>query len=571
MQVSYQNENSSYVLTPEFENEKKRLQYYQPSSKEFKVVPANATGYRLLEILDKDLHGQIGIQDPQLRVKYNPDLLPDGFRLFEHQIPVFENFVTYNQHAGFLEMGLGKTAVSIATMITLLRAGIEDKFMVVCPKRVIPTWKRELDKFAKGILHPIVVAEGIPNAGRGQMINLAWAMPGVVVITNYETFQLGKETVEFLFEHGPVWGAVFLDESVKIRYTDTQIYRGLMKIQHKFKRRYVLSGLPAPQSPADYVGQLSFLHPVYMGYRSREPFEKDYGKKDYWGRNEGWKDLPWIHGRVHDVATVLKKSDSNVKLPEKIYKPMYVPMTKEQSQHYHELATFFITWVKGLDGSRLALESPNVLSKIVRLTQLTGGWLGGLKDPTFEVMPWHEQEDIPTLPPQPLNDGNPKLELLAELLEEVEKPFVVVSRFLHEVEAIKKLMITNGLRADSVTGGLSIKRQEEMERQFREGDLDVIILQSESGKYGLNLQNAHTLIYYSNSYNYDSRGQSEDRVHRIGQKNTVTIVDILCEGTIDEEVLNALNGKKELSELLLKNPERVLPNEYLAYSVKEEW
>lgn len=586
----------SIILTPEFENEVKRLNLFFPG-KEEKTFPRTPSGQRLLNAIIKDFqhtysysYGYLSALVQEVPLLPLPDLSKYGFNFqpLPHQINALQNMITFNQHGVFLEMGLGKTFASIWRIIHSIHTEGGLRFLVVCPKRVIPTWINEVKKFC-GKENPhfttIVLDDKYTVEARANLLKTAqFATTPVVFVTNYESFRHDNEVIKAFEEANALWDMAILDESVKIRYTNTKVQRGLIQIMRLFKKRYILSGLPAPQSLSDYIGQFAFMHSVMFGYTQRNKFESDYAyRNSYTHRIDAWRDVQWIHERIHEFATVITKKDAGINLPEKMYVTRECEMTSAQKKFYNDLAVRFIASVEEMGPIKAgSVEAIHVLARLTRLSQASNGWACGVPDlSAVKDVEWfdagyneEDQEPIPTLPPI-LFDPNPKLEMLLEVLDEIspivshddssiEKPppFVVVARYTHEILEIKKRLEGEGYKVAVIRGGLTTAKQIEIQERFDLLEYDGLIINISAGKYGLNLQKANTLIYFSCDYNWDSRGQSEERVHRLGQTNPVTIVDLVSSGTIDQEIIERLKEKKSVSDLILKHPRAVLPEEY---------
>lgn len=554
MQVLF--ESDKIVLVPEEFYEVTRLQVYQTKSYA-KTISRTPTGHRLFNCLREDLPALREYPEQPVELVPFPKL---DLKPMKHQIAPIQQAITFTHHGLFLEPGLGKTFSSIYVMRHLYETGQGKKFLVLAPRRVVDTWVHEFRTFG-GPLKVMELNDQYSQEEKANLLELLYTLDGIVLITNYESLRKDSVVQKRIIEKGMTFDAVFMDESVKVRNTGTQNFRGVYALQPYFKRRYILTGLPTPRNVADYVGQLAQLHPVYLGFSQRTPFEKAYGEKNYLtGKYDSWRNIDWIHRRVHTVTTVLQKEDAGLGLEEPLYIKRYVRLTPEQKRRYQELSQQFVTFVESLNGAEVS--APSVLAKLCRLSQLTGGWLCGLKLlKTHELfsMDDAEWEQLPPMPFEP----NPKMELLAELVEtELPKPFLVVARFVHEVMAIQDMLSGMNLRVEALHGGTTNKAFKTLQDDFREGRLDAIVLQSDSGKYGLNLQRARHLVYYSNSYDFDSRGQSEARVYRIGGVGQPTIYDLLTEGTVDRTIYNSLMDKRDVAMLLLKDPKQVQLEDY---------
>jgi hypothetical protein len=182
-------------------------------------------------------------------------------------------------------------------------------------------------------------------------------------------------------------------------------------------------------------------------------------------------------------------------------------------------------------------------------------------------------------PPHPIDDVNPRVESLIELLEETNGKVIIWARFRAEIAAIvcaiKKIWkdqnavveyhggVSNDLRQEAVSlfqgeriivvpefkGGVRttkhIKEAIPVEQQAR-----FFVGHVQAGGKGLTLHAATTVVYYSNGFCYEDRAQSEDRAHRIGQKHNVTYIDMIAQGTLDEKVVETLRNKKSVADLL---------------------
>lgn len=575
---------NTFRLKPEFTDEQKRLRPYPRVSEDgWREISNDADGNRLMGILREDLKWTKwnGLPEPNIFKKPVPPCPFPGFEPRPHQLEAISNILTFKHHAIFMDMGLGKTFTSLFCAAHWVSKGQASRFLVVAPKRVIPEWVRQCRRFqaqlATKILVPIILGDDMSQDERANMLRLTQNIKGVVYVTNYEALRKGSPLYYAIKgnadpDKGPVvepitFDACFADESVRIRNTSTQASIGLRELSRFFKRRYVLSGLPAPQTFSDYVGQIAFLHPVYMGYNTKEVFEKDWGVRSFYtGKIESYTNIEHWHKRIHTMGTVIRKKDAGINLPDKIYAPKHLDMAPDQQKAYDAMADQFVAWVEDYksQGNPIEVMAPNVLAKLTRLRQITNGWLCGATDKeALKNQSWFNETegDIPKLPPIPFS-SNPKLEMLEELLDEVEFPFVVVAAYTHEIEAIQNLIMEQGKACEKIAGDVSTKRQMEIQDDFDAGLIDVMVIQSDSGKYGLNLQRAHTIVFFSNSFSLDSRAQSEDRVHRDGQTEKVTVVDLIVEGSVDEKIMEALETKRSLAHIILENPSCVRREDY---------
>ena len=200
-------------------------------------------------------------------------------------------------------------------------------------------------------------------------------------------------------------------------------------------------------------------------------------------------------------------------------------MTKTQREYYETLKSDLI--IETEDG---ALTTPEIVTKMLRLQQISGGFF-----------PVNDGEKIIEIEP------NPKINAVLDLINEGEK-VIIWCRFLAE---IAKLQETLSKTHEVVTyqGSKSAEERSKAVDQFQNGSANVFIGNQQTGGMGITLTSCHKVIYYSNDFSLENRLQSEDRVHRIGQKHPVTYIDILCDRSIDSHVLRSLKNKKSVSEI----------------------
>ena len=184
----------------------------------------------------------------------------------------------------------------------------------------------------------------------------------------------------------------------------------------------------------------------------------------------------------------------------------------------------------------------NKLTEIIKLTQVCNGFLKS------------DDGKITDL-------GNAKLQELLNILDELDGKAIIWADYIHNIKQIKeKLDKTYGEGSNVfIYGDVSIEDRQKAIKDFQTSDeVRFIVGNPTVGGYGLNLTKASTVIYFSNNFNLETRLQSEDRAHRIGQEKNVTYIDIIAEKTIDEFILKLLNKKLKISA-------ETLGEEVLAY------
>ena len=300
----------------------------------------------------------------------------------------------------------------------------------------------------------------------------------------------------------------------------------LVEFGQQIECAYLLSGTPAPNTKLEFYPQIDLVAPGLLGYSFysfRNRYFHPVDKNGYiWEENRSMKDD--FIDRLRMVCTFVKKEDV-VDLPEKVYEIRTVEMSDEQKRIYKSMKTKYAAEVAGE-----VILSPNVLSKIMRLRQITSGFL--------------YYNDMP------LKFADSKLKVLLEVLEEIgDKQVIIWCNFKEEIRTILKVL---GDKAVAVYGEIHSQEEKDMNiNLFKEGKVQYLVANPASLAHGVTLTNTSYAVYYSLSWSNEQWQQSQDRIHRIGQKNNCTYIVLICKNSIDGVLYRALQKKdKEGREVL---------------------
>ena len=283
--------------------------------------------------------------------------------------------------------------------------------------------------------------------------------------------------------------------------------------------------------------QLEFLSPSilnmhYDAFQHRYAIMKDKIVTNRHGHDVvqkfpvGYRNLAELSSIVDRYSYRVLKKDA-VDLPDKMYKLINLDMGPKQRKAYdamvEELMYFFRNEI---------VTAKNALHKLLHLSRITGGFA--------------TQEN-------PLPE-NPKLKWLKDNVDDYTSSgkVIVWARFVDELKAIQEAF---GKRSVLVYGETRKSERSELFDRFRnDDDIQIMVANPKVVGIGLTFLEALTQVYYSNSYELEVRRQSEDRSHRIGQVNKVLYIDLCMRKSIDEKVLKNLLNKRELSDVILKDP-----------------
>lgn len=461
---------------------------------------------------------------------------------YAHQLTALEKSWDKNEYALFCEMGTGKSKILIDNFAMLYDKGEIDGVLVVAPKGVYKNWQRKEvpEHLPEHIVADIVVWS--PNHTKKQLEHLDVALKDddnlKILIMNVEAFSTDKgvEFAKKFMRKRKVFMAV--DESTTIKNRSAKRTKNIVNAGGLAKYRRIATGSPITKTPMDLYSQCDFLDPHLLGFGSFFSFQARYCKM--WRRSVGthsfnqvvgYQNLEELTANLDRFSYRILKKDC-LDLPEKIYIKRLVELTPEQRRVYDQLKTIALAVLE-----QGVVTAANALTQILRLQQVCSGFLK-TDDGKMESLPSN------------------KLSELMEALEEVDGKVIIWANYTHDIEsiarAIKKEYGDNSVR--TYYGDTKAEDRQQIVTDFQDpkNPLRFFVGQPRTGGYGLTLTEAKTVIYYSNSYDLEVRLQSEDRAHRIGQKNNVTYIDIVTEGTVDEKILSALRSKIDIASTVLK-------------------
>ena len=343
-----------------------------------------------------------------------------------------------------------------------------------------------------------------------------------------------------------------IDESTRIKNPDAIKTKKLTTLGKLATYRRILTGTPVTKGPEDLYGQFSFLSKQILGYDTFTSFKNQYcvmTTLSLGGNNlekiTGYRNLDELVKKIEPYSFRVLKSEC-LDLPEKIYKRWPVELSSEQRRVYEELRKNFIAELKG---STLTAEL--AMTRILRLQQIVCNWFPQDDGPnvTQAYKNWSSE-------PLAIDKTNNRLNAMDDILDEVKDlpgKTIIWARFRADLKLIQDHL---GSSAVSYHGGIKENDRALAIKRFQ-GDnaIKYFIGNQQSAGVGLTLTAASSVVYYSNSFDYEHRAQSEDRNHRIGQVNPCIYYDIEVARTVDTKIIKALRAKKDLADLITGDPE----------------
>jgi SNF2 family DNA or RNA helicase len=328
-----------------------------------------------------------------------------------------------------------------------------------------------------------------------------------------------------------------VDESTTIKTPNTKRTKSIIKVAREARYRRIATGSPVTKSPLDLYSQCEFLGPECLNSASFYAFQARYAilverklPTHTFKQIVGYRRLDELQEKLNGFSFRVTK-DECLDLPDKIYTRRDVELTPEQKKYYDQMKLMALALV---DGNLMSTN--NALTQLMRLHQICCGHVK-LDD--------GQQIDIP----------NNRITELLSVLEETSGKVIIWANYRRDIENIR-LALQKEYGMTSVAtyyGDTEAEDRQNIVDQFQDpaSELRFFVGNPRTGGYGLTLTAAHTVIYYSNSFDLEVRLQSEDRAHRIGQTNKVTYVDLIAKDTVDEHIVKALRNKINIASQVL--------------------
>lgn len=443
-----------------------------------------------------------------------------------------------NKGFGLLfEMGCGKTLTAIAIAGAGYQMGKVERLLIVAPTSVVAVWPKELQEYAK-FKYTCKTLLGEKKQRLKQiddLIKFPFKALKVAVINYESTWR--PEILEKLKEFDA--DMIIADESQRIKTYDAAQSKAMHELGDQARYKLILSGTPVQTAAIDIWSQYRFLDKTVFGdnffkFRGRYAIMGGYGNK----KIVGYKDLEGLIKKEHSIAFRVTK-DEALDLPEQTFETRKIQFSQKEKNLYERIKKDSYA---ELDGGG-HITATTVLTRLLRLQQLAGGFL--------------VQDDAQ----KPQLVSRAKLDALADIIEDYVigsgKKLVIFARFIAEVKAIMGLadkVLPKELKQVAIYGDIKKEDRGDIVKQFQEDPKTVLFIgQIDTAGTGITLTAADTCVYYSKNFNYATYSQSLSRIHRIGQRNCCTYIDLEIEGTIDELISKALSRKEDMAKTVVDN------------------
>lgn len=437
------------------------------------------------------------------------------YKPHEYQVYATEYILNHPIAAVLLDMGLGKSVITLTAIFDLtLDSFLVRKVLVIAPLRVArDTWPAEIEKWdhLKGLKYTVAVGSEVQRK--------------TALMKRAQVYIINRENVEWLISRSGIpfdFDMVVIDELSSFKSHQAKRFKSLMKVRPKVNRIVGLTGTPSSNGLMDLWAQYRLLDMGQRLGRFIGRYREDYFVPDK--RNQqvifSYKPKPGaeeaIYRLISDITISMKGTDY-LKLPELVINEVDVKLSEKEMKTLDTMKRDLITTVKGEE-----ITAANAAALSGKLLQMANG---AVYDDQGTVLHIHDR----------------KLDALEDLIEAANgKPVLIAYWFKHDLSRIQKRFEVEVLSTSD-----SIKR-------WNDGEISIAAIHPASAGHGLNLQaGGSTLVWFGLTWSLELYQQTNARLWRQGQKETVVIHHLISKGTIDERVMKALNDKNNTQSALI--------------------
>ena len=408
----------------------------------------------------------------------------------------------------YMEMGTGKTRTALELIKIRAAAGKIDHVIWLCPCNIKEDIKRGIREHSNLCDLGILDVVGIETLSTS--IRECSRLMGIV--ESHSCY-------------------LIVDESSLVKNPRAMRTEHIQQLAGHCSYKLILNGTPISRNAADLYSQWRILDWRVLGYRSYYSFAANHLEIDDRGRIRRVLYTGYLAEKIAPYTFQIKKSDCFT-LPGKNYYTRYCDFSDWQSRNYDDILDKLLT---SLD----EMSNTSIYQLFGALQAVVSGFAVGVK---------YEKGRPHAIRRRYVTDlqENPRLRALEDCICGTDKT-IIFCQYTDEINAIVDLVRASGRSVVPFFGEMSAAKRNAAIDAFR-GDTQYFVANKSCGAFGLNLQFCHNLIFFSHDWNWGTRAQAEDRVHRLGQAYEVNITDICMDDSIDIQILKCLRKKENLSD-----------------------
>lgn len=437
-------------------------------------------------------------------------------KLYEYQSKAVDKLLKLKVGALYMEQGTGKTRTALEIIKNKTDKGKVEVVLWLCPCSVKNNLKEDVIKHTgqKPSENNIII-RGIESLSSSDRLYLQL----LELVKNYKVY-------------------LIVDESNLVKNKLAIRTERIINLSAFCKYKLILNGTPISKNEADLFAQWYILDWRILGYQSFYSFAANHleyktvklpsGRVITTDQIIRVLNVDYLTEKIAPYMYQIKKDEVLRNLKEKEYHTRYFYMEDEQEVEYYETKDIYLFNV-------VDWRAETIFKLFAALQHITSG-RRVLSAPqnrmrTDKMFTWQ---------------NNPRIQCLKDVLDEIgEGKCIIFAKYQDEIDDISLLLQSENKSYIEFTGRINQKKRQKNREDFKE-HTQFMLANKQCGAYGLNLQFCHNVIFYSNDFDLATRLQAEDRVHRIGQTETVNIYDICCKYTIDSFISRCLQDKSNL-------------------------
>lgn len=451
------------------------------------------------------------------------------FTPHDYQRYCIDRIVATHRVGLFLDMGLGKTVISLTAVQSLKYERFEvNRILVIAPKKVAEgTWTMEAMKWDH-LQHLVVV----PILGSAKQRTNALSINADVYVINRENVPWLRD----LYRNDWPFDMVIVDEASSFKNHQARRFKALASVSSHIRRMVLLTGTPSPNGMLDLWSQIYLLDGGERLEKRYTYFREKYFQPDVrsWstGQVYSYKLKPGaedkILQRISDICISMKAEDY-LQLPDIIYDTVPVLLDPKSRKAYDKMEADMVLQLQEDEETITAMSAAALTGKLLQLSN------GAVYDENRAVHPVHEC----------------KIEALREMVEALRergKSVLIFYQFQHDRDRILAMLNDMPKITAYTLDGLDTIEA------WNAGEVDALLAHPASSAYGLNLQQGgHHIIWFGLTWNYEQYVQANARLHRQGQTEPVIVHHLVSQGTRDADVMKALEHKDQAQQYVLES------------------
>lgn len=465
---------------------------------------------------------------------------------YKHQVEALNKIYSLRTAGLFMDMRTGKTKVVIDSHVAMRMEGLINSVLLICPLSIRKNWLREINTHS-----PIEIDVYLLDTSKPKKFeewyntphDFKWLIVGVESLAAGSAINYAKK-----FLNSSIKASCVVDESSKIKTHSANRSKNCVSLGRMAEYRTIMTGTPIANGPLDLYMQFEFLDPDIIGVGDFYSFRNRYAVMGGYESREvvGYQHLDELVEIVSPFVFQVRQKDV-LEIPDKIKMVRTVIMTAEQEKMYKQMKRHKVA----RSGDKQLIVQ-HALEHTLRLQEIAGGTI------TYEIQ--NPEPRGPKVRREKIPGKNAKIEELMQVTRDYDGQTIVWCAYRNEIDWVVEAL-RNEYGAGQVVeihGDVDENQRDiNVNELFQGGKVRFIVGNAATGGMGLTMSKAMVEIYYSNTFNFIDREQSEERATGLNKPKGVVVVDLITEGTVDELVYEALSNKKDVSEFVRTSIDQV--------------